>query len=313
MVVVGHEAGFGDEQQLTRTFTEFQQQGLLGKSIAKAPRRGGEGLWHPMQQVLWLDLLQRRVSDQVRSTTLANVPVGLWLLGQAGIETSQAQRAFEYWSGYLTIRDSGEPRKKAARRPKGTAEVWSTQRPTGSRSLQRRALVERVEALSAPGAPEEAKRQLRLLLEILNSGAGVSPDLYISRVLDVLAPGRDPTPAQRHMASMMSRGLAIQKLAVDEASRLVVPAAIPLWEWARRAYQADLPEFELWRQQAAGDASIGHLFRRSTFEVAIQEACNSMLTTLGIGIALLRGELGMRPPPGEELPPPLPGLHRHPG
>src|ERR1039458_3130620 len=87
MVAAAVDAGYGDKRELARTFVAWQQLGLMGKMVARADRRGGEGLWHPVQQDLWLGLLRNRLAAAVRPHTLANLPVGLWMLGMDGIPT----------------------------------------------------------------------------------------------------------------------------------------------------------------------------------------------------------------------------------
>src|ERR1039458_9096405 len=85
MVAAAVGAGYGDKRELARTFVSWQQLGLMGEMTARAERRGGEGLCHPTQRDLWLGLLSNRLVAGVRTQTLANFPVGGWLLGMEGI------------------------------------------------------------------------------------------------------------------------------------------------------------------------------------------------------------------------------------
>ena len=87
------------DKDFGRLLDDWRQLGLIGKAISKAPRRGGEGLWHPNQLVIWMNLIAFRFDQGLRVPTLPNWPVGLWRLGTDGIELEQVQRASSFGSG----------------------------------------------------------------------------------------------------------------------------------------------------------------------------------------------------------------------
>src|SRR5439155_4452088 len=132
MIAEAVALGYGEAKQLRATFLNWQKRGLLGGAERKARRRGGEGIWHPAQGRLWLSHLRQRAAG-VRVTTLANLPVGLWLMGEDGIELDQAQRAFSFWAESVALpeRQLGE-------------------RPSGARSLRRRGLEANVSLIALP-------------------------------------------------------------------------------------------------------------------------------------------------------------------
>src|SRR5215472_17402849 len=123
--------------------------------VRKANRRGGEGLWHPIQQWMFLNILENRAAG-VRLGTMTNQPIGLWLHGVNGVELRQAQRAWATCLDYQLDPDT----------------------PAGPDSLRRRGVehvAERFAALAPPpGAPEAAKPTFRETLELFYDGA---PDL----------------------------------------------------------------------------------------------------------------------------------------
>ena len=231
------------DKDFGRLLDDWRQLGLIGKAISKAPRRGGEGLWHPNQLVIWMNPIAFRFDQGLRVPTLPNWPVGLWRLGTDGIELEQVQRAFELWVGYLTGRPDSDVKTRGSRRPRGDGRSWSKNRPTGERSLRRKAIEARVEHLSAPGAAAAQKRSLRTLLEIINDGVDVSPDTYVARLLPVLAPEGEPTEKQRQLAENQYRVIRVQKLAVAYLDQLCTPVAFPLWQWIERHDQVHVPRY----------------------------------------------------------------------
>src|SRR5207249_3517346 len=96
MLAAAEVAGLGTRRRLDTTFVHWQELGLLGQYVQKERRRGGAGLWHPLQFQIWLALLRNRAAG-VRLPTLANIPVGAWLLWPEGVEVGQAQLAFGFW------------------------------------------------------------------------------------------------------------------------------------------------------------------------------------------------------------------------
>lgn len=302
MIAAAVDEGLGDTRTLARRFVDWQQLGLLGKAAKKAARQGGEGLWHPNQQVLFLDLLRCR-DRGLRIPTLANVPVAWWRDSIQGIETEQAQRALEFWAGYLPGTRVNLRQPPGGRRPRGTGDPWGESRPKGERSLRRRAIELRVEWLSVPGASAQSKRELRQLLEVLNEGIDVSPDAFVHAVVPVFSPDGEATPQQRRAARLIHRGIALQHLAVDHLGQLCAPAAVPLWEWARRIDQSERPNYLRDQARLIADAEVGHLFRRPLVDDLVQQACSGLLVILGIGLACNLPNWRMQPESTAELPP----------
>jgi hypothetical protein len=287
MVTAAADAGYGDKRELARTFVSWQQLGLLGRMSARAERRGGEGLWHPQQRELWLGLLRNRLVAGVRTQTLANLPVGLWLLGTDGIETEQAQKAFSYWASYL----------------------GAESRPTGERSLRHRAIEERVNQMATPGASEKSKRELRRLLEIINDLApspSVSPDTFMQTTLGVMVPEETPTRAHRFIADTNHGAIRLQLIAGRHLDLLgaSTPEVLEFWEWSRKL---DAEGRDMYLQGQPEMAT--HRFYRADLEGWINQACTMLMTVFGIGLGHLLGELGSWPKDaGVEPPPKLPQL-----
>jgi hypothetical protein len=90
-------AGYGDGRGLNALFVARQQAGIISRAARRAGRRG-EGLWHPVQRALWLMALADRARG-VDLATIANAPIGLWLLGWPGVENRQARRALYFFVG----------------------------------------------------------------------------------------------------------------------------------------------------------------------------------------------------------------------
>jgi len=292
MVAEAVTAGYGDKRELTRTFVSWQQFGLLGKMACRAERRGGEGLWHPAQRDLWLGLLRNRLVAGVRTQTLANLPVGLWLLRTEGIETEQAQKAFSYWASYL---DAGS-------------------RPTGERSLRRRAIDERVEGMAIAGASEKSKRELRRVLEIINDTApnqSVSPDTFTRAALGVIVPQGTPTRAHRFIADTTHGGIKLQLIAGRYLDLLnaSTPDVLQFWEWSRRLDEEGRNLYREGQPRMVRHPEIGRFRNQMELERWINQSCAMLMMVFGIGLGHLRGELGAWPKDaGVEPPPKLPGI-----
>jgi hypothetical protein len=294
MVAAAVGAGYGDKRELARTFVSWQQLGLMGKMTARAERRGGEGLWHPTQRDLWLGLLSNRLVAGVRTQTLANFPVGGWLLGMEGIETEQAQKAFSYWASYLS----------------------APTRPTGERSLRRRAIEERVDQMADPTASETSKRELRHLLEIINDLASyhsMSPDTFLRAALGVMVPQGTPSKAHRFIANMSHGSMKLQLIAGRHLALLDGTAAgvLDFWEWSRKLDAEGRGLYLQGQPAMAAHPEIGRFYRPFELEPWINQSCLMLLTVFGIGIGHLLDELGPWPKDaGVEPPPKLPGLRK---
>jgi hypothetical protein len=294
------EAGFGD-LNLPSRLIEYQRFGLMGRPLTKAARRGGEGLWHPDQLSLFLDVLHLREREKLRMPTIANVPVGLWRLGAEGISTEQAQRAMAHWGGALPGAPSGAGQPGHNRK---TGRERSATRPRGDRSIRHKAIDQAVEWLSAPGASEQAKRELRHLLVVINdTGTPASPDTWARVALGVIAPDGEPSLEQRRAAHSMSIGFALQELAIRHLDQLCAQWSQPLWNWARAVDQDNRQGYLDEQARMVSDPKVGHLYSRPLIDDIVQQGCRGQLTILGMTLAILWGEFGMQVPPGEEPPP----------
>jgi hypothetical protein len=303
------DEGFGARAPLRRRFVEYQGLGLVGKPLGKAERQGGEGLWHPMQLELFLQLLNLRDNDKVRVSTLPNLPVGLWRLGADGITTEQVQRAMSYWAGFLP----GAPSETALPgHDSRTGRAKSEVRPRGPRSLVRKAIEQFVDDLSVPETRHRAKRELRDLLEIMNTtGVAASPDTWARVALNVIAPNGNPSSQQRQAVENMQKGFLVQFLTVRHLDLLCSPMSTEFWDWARRVIDESNRDGYL-RQQAEmiHDPEVGHLYKRPLGFDLVQQGCRGWTVVLGIGLAVAWDAYGMRMPPGEEPPPALPFTQR---
>jgi hypothetical protein len=93
------QLGHGSIKELKRRFVRYQELGLIGKSMRKEKRKGGQGLWHPGQAGLFMLYLRLRKENRSDTISLANIPIGIWLLEVAFgkvVTVEQAQRAFYY-------------------------------------------------------------------------------------------------------------------------------------------------------------------------------------------------------------------------
>jgi hypothetical protein len=290
MIEAAREAGLGQDLNLDRVFVDWQSIGLLGRPDTRAPRRGGEGLWHPNQLYLWLNLLHFRTRLKRRVPTLANLPVAAWRLSEEGVATEQAQRAYRFWDSMLD----------------------NTQRPKGDRSLRRQAIDERIEWIAAADAPRTAKLRLRELIERINDTAPkitVSPDTLASAVLGVLAPGRDPTDIEKMFARSNYDAVHLQAIAHRYRHHLLAStsATLKFWEWARRLDQIEMKQELALRPRLAQDPNVGRFYQPFTADEFTTGSCMRMMTIFGIGLRRLLDASSYWPEASEE-PPPLRGL-----
>jgi hypothetical protein len=276
MVDEAADRGYGETKPLRATFLNWQKSGLLGRAQRKAARRGGEGIWHEAQRRLWLSHLRQRAAG-VRVTTLANLPVALWLMGEEGIELAQARRAFEYWvrSVALTERHAGD-------------------RPSGARSLRRRGLEVNVDRIATATTSRAARRRLIDLLERLLDAApdfSVDGGEFNEAVRDVIDPHR--TQRDDRPGAILYQ-LSLQFLALANLEELVAETSgsNEWWHWAREHTQAGI---DVGRRSELG-ASDG-------FELPayLNGACSYVLLLFGGGVEARRSGTihgPMTAPPG---------------
>ena len=281
MLAAAEQSGFGSRERLSHLFGKFQKLGLVGLAVGKESRRGGAGLWHPVQGVLWIHLLRNHITNGVALDVLPNLPVGFWLFGTEGIETSQAQRAFNFWA----------------------QQIHGANRPKGSRSRRRRVLDERVRILAAPEASAQAQRELRRLFESANDfmpETGVPRQSLVSATLDVLPPG--VSDLRRSTAEGQSVSVEIASLVLKNLDRLVAHKGEAFWEWARRMLPIGLARYRAEQPELAAQDGMDRLYRPVDGSTLIQTSCVTMLTWFGLGLRMLRTG---RVPTDLEAPPPL--------
>jgi hypothetical protein len=274
LLTAAEEAGYGSRSALGATFNNWRGYGLIGKAAGKASRRGGEGLWHPIQLQLWLALLRLRRKEGASLASLANLPVVIWLMAWPGVATVQAQTALYFWMR--------GPSKKG-------------ERPRGERSVRLRVIDGEIERLAHPNADPKAKRELLQHLSRLTEGtamAWATPPAESVRVVTAVISPQDLGSADAEArATSLFMGIRFQLFAVKEMGTLrqYRPDVVRFWQWARRYAQDRLGEGEEaipipppprdpWTAQ-----DIAVLRRIST------HACARLLGVLGIGLHILAG------------------------
>jgi hypothetical protein len=279
--------GYGTGRSLGAAFINWQRRGLIAAAAGKAPRRGGEGLWHERQLWIWLSLLHLRAQG-AHLLVLANVPVACWMLGISGVETDQVQKVFaEFW---------GSPKRL----------------PDLARSPGRRRQVDRaVDWMAAPDASVTARRRYRRALAQASEALpdlGVSAKAYAEAAEGVLAPGGKPMPAQKAAIDTAYGVLSLRALALSQMPKLTRPTdeVVKFWEWSRRAFQLTWRHYATAQPTLATQPLVGHMYDApdlSGLGLLTENGCITQLTVLGVGLDALRS--GEEVPPGLEAPPKL--------
>jgi hypothetical protein len=291
MLAEAEARSYGTHRNLERDFINWQRCGLMGMAVAKAPRRGGEGLWTDRQLWIWLSLLHLR-EQGAHLRLLANVPVGSWMVGMDGIDIAQIQRVLaSFWS-----------------------EVPAA--PSAERSPAYRSTLDRVvERLSAPGAQARARRQLRREFARIGDELQAIRDRsrsFVTAVEGVLSPQGKPTPHQSRVARDALDVMAMRALAVQHIDRLArsTNEAREFWAWTQRFFLATAAHFQITQPELASHEGVGHVYNPIELQSFLAyEACTTLLLIVGIGIdCLWRGSM----PNGLEAPPPLSWVHRAP-
>jgi len=280
MVAAAVAAGYGEPRRLALTFDNWQKLGLIDGMVRKTSRRGGEGRWHPVQQALLLLYLRER-ARRVRLPTLANAPIGFYLMGWEGVSVRQAQRA---WTTWLTSQ----------------LDV-----PMGADSLIARSAVVMADRLAAPGASPSAKRSLQQVAEMVSTGMPggdvlVTYELFAAALLDAMEAGEHPSNTQRGFVTAFYESLHLKSLAIAAREWLAEDAAVPLWEWAQRQAQAGMAEYreDVPRLQSLPD--VGRFFESPNLSDFLNHAGSYATLVLGEGLDVLAGH---PLPPGWEPPP----------
>jgi hypothetical protein len=276
MVTWAARQGLGKPRQLKLRFEKYQKLGLLGRMEGKESRQGGGGLWPPVQGALWSFYLKN--PGEARLSTLANLPVFLWLIGIEGIDSEQAHRAFCFWTA-----------------------GFGSERPSGPRSLRRRVIEARIASISSPTTSTSAKRKLRVLYEQLNDSIPnvyVDRDVFAKAFADVLGPEIEQGEAQQRARTEYGRILsANEAVKVRETLCRPQPATYRLWNWARDWLRGDLAD-ELGSNRPLVPLDNLTVETLKAVEPFIGPTCWLLLATLGGAVAAPdRFPKRFRPPP----------------
>lgn len=261
----------GDKAVLRYRFLHLQRIGLLGNAVGKEARKGGAGVWRPVQATLFRLYLEQ-LSRGVRRSTLANIPVGLWLLANPGIELRQAQRALGFWSGRVTAGDQ----------------------PADRRSLRRRGVSALVEQLAAPSTGRPTRRRLRNAVE---AALDQLPDVSVASMDALRAAIQAAAPAGQAdtaYAALRLRLMAVGHLPLIVSGRRGVAET---WEWCRALVAGT--------NTAAGRTpSLSQPSEQAERIEFLNAACGLVLQLWGIALEGQSGRWsaeGQRPPPQLDL------------
>jgi hypothetical protein len=158
-----------------RLLRNWIDEGLLDRRLVRGrgPRRGvARGVWSENQRQLFLLLLGKRQREAVRrDSTLANIPVWLWLTrGDDHVPTTQVQRALRTWA-------------VPARYPPGHSAAATARRV--------------VAQLAHPDASSAARRRLREAIQRSQAGEVVAREELLAAATAALDPHgttRDAAP-----------------------------------------------------------------------------------------------------------------------
>lgn len=289
LVEAGVEAGYGGARQLDALFVSWQKAGLIGRAQAKEEgRRGGAGIWHPTQESIWLNLLRER-SEGRRLPTLANLPVGLWLLKWEGVELEQAQRAFEFWLDPVLRRN----------------------KPPGGRSITGAAIRARVDELADPSASPTARRALRDAYQRVVESSDplhLPPESFVAALLSAAFPGRTHSIRQRQFAETIWNGIRLESITRTHVGSILVRTADvqAFWEWAARQIRFGLQQYVQELDSLQADPDFGRLYSSPSLNEFINSSCSKLSIVMGAGIAALIKFSPFSTPEGYE---PAPKIH----
>jgi hypothetical protein len=274
--------GLGTVEELRPKFRSWQRFGLVGKMAGKAPRRGGEGLWHPIQGDLFLIALRNEKND-TRLTTVANFPVGLWFGKVEGVELEQVRRALYYWATRRALGGTYDPSR-------GT-------RPSGRTSIREVALRAIVDQVAASDATDQARadltEQLRDNADGLSASSPAVPRSFMSAYVAAAAPGRPSAPEIRERATDLYLWLRYQLIGVTQLAVLCStrPDVARYWVWMRRYALDDLDVGAAERPPPEWARNLYALSRDQIELLAhgLERSCGLALTWAGVGLRTLAG------------------------
>ena len=277
------EVGAEEARARRRRFVGYQERGLLGKACAKVPRRGGEGLWHPTQAALWR--LYERQRLVVRPTTLANAPVGAWLLGYPGLELSQVQQAFDYWA------------RGVCRAGKPSAD---------ERSVSTRRIREAVDQIADEKSTIRIRRELsRIFGNAIDSAGTILRERSIEVALAAaLSPDAPPHDDVLRHASGYHRGLSANFTALMHLDALKSEKSVEMWTWARQLIQMEEVAYRRDQPMLRQHPLLGRFYDATADTNSfINTSCMTLLMIFGFGIQELTGDAPAVRLKGVDLPP----------
>lgn len=209
-------AGFGDVATLRYRFLHLQRIGLIGHAVGKTNKRGGAGLWHPIQGQLFLQYL--RQMPHTHRATLANEPVGLWLLEEPGVELEQAQRSLRFWAS-KTLGDS---------------------RAADRRSLRRRGVLALVDQVATSRVGRPTRRRLRDIVERALDALPDVSEASMRELREALRAAAAPEVAERAYLALRLRFVAVGHLDLLSSPD---PLVVQTWEWCRQIVALTGPNY----------------------------------------------------------------------
>jgi hypothetical protein len=218
--------GYGKISRLRSTFIGYQKIGLLGNYVEKEPRQGGAGLWHPSQGYLFNLYLRLRKEQKGDTNSMANIPVGFWLLELAlgkwiPISIEQTQKAFEYatkdlakrWIGHVSPVEQSKTSSKIRRSIQETNRAFAS-RGRKVKTHNDREVFERFSQLDFKQAQPGVS-----LHEFLTSGLAF----------------KETKPEYQDMLKQAAYHEVQNRLiALKYREELLLPDTRPFWYWARQ-------------------------------------------------------------------------------
>jgi len=293
MLEEASSAGFGPASSLERKFVQFEQDGLIGHPVRKENRRGGAGLWHPLQSNLFRFHLRNR-REGISPLALANVPIGLWLFGEEGVETEQAQRALFFIGGSFLPVNSEDPIRGTGKPSSWPKDQGDDSKSWGDRSLLARNAKELVDRLSLPTTRPGARDRFARVLRRMTDGIPdtlVPQDQFVGALQGANPSISDLTGAAAY-AMLSDRLLALSYLALLCSHGAEVRQ---FWESIRKAYRLSVqrelsPDYQT--RQPRDQALV---FPIPSPERFLSNASGILLSWLGLGIRALRGDRRISP------------------
>jgi hypothetical protein len=282
--------GYGTPEALRSHFFKLRAYGLIGRPIEKEHRRGGAGLWHPVQGSLFIFYLGNR-REGISLTDLSNAPVGLWLLDGADgpwrIDTRQAQQALLYGGSSMLREKVGEPWQYGVISKRGRPG-----REIGERSIQAQNARRTAQIISRPRSTPH-----RAISKVLSSVAMDAPDFNLkkSQFIEAFRAARPQvqSPLAEAEASALYQIIADRHLAIRHVKALTreVKPVLELWEWARSFWQLHTAYYMESLPKLQVLPGMGDLFEQTSLQQIMTFGSTYLLGVLGGAIRGLQGDV----------------------